>query len=167
MRWRRRPRADWVFLTLKPQTAVGVLPTLRPLLLPHSVVLSVMTGISLAYLRKALDHGRLVEYTGANRCRSLRMQGRGPDRPCAKLSPAPFECLRRGNIGRRRTLYGYGHGAFGHGASVCVYLHGGAHRCGCAYRLAPSSCRENGRCYAPRLCALLRSSAEVHCYFTA
>ena len=72
---------DWVFLTLEPQTAVRVLPTLRPLRLPHSVVLSVMTGISLAYLRKALDHGRLVEYTGANRCRSLRMQGRGPDRP--------------------------------------------------------------------------------------
>lgn len=54
------PPGDWVFLTLKPQTAVRVLPTLRPLLLPHSVVLSVMTGISLAYLRKALDHGRLV-----------------------------------------------------------------------------------------------------------
>jgi len=54
------PPADWIFLTLKPQTAARVLPTLRPLVLSHSVILSVMTGISLAYLRKGLKHGRLV-----------------------------------------------------------------------------------------------------------
>ena len=39
------PPGDWVFLTLKPQTAVRVLPTLRPLLLPHSVVLSVLSAL--------------------------------------------------------------------------------------------------------------------------
>lgn len=51
---------EWIFLTLKPQKALQVLPTLRPLLKAESVVLSVMAGVTLAHLRAALGHPRLV-----------------------------------------------------------------------------------------------------------
>ncbi|MCS6894979.1 MAG: pyrroline-5-carboxylate reductase [Bacteroidia bacterium] len=51
---------DWLLLALKPQKAMLVLPTLRPLLLPHTVVLSVMAGISLHHMETALHHLKLV-----------------------------------------------------------------------------------------------------------
>nr|BAL57857.1 pyrroline-5-carboxylate reductase [uncultured Bacteroidetes bacterium] len=52
--------ADWVFLALKPQKAPTVLPALRPILRPDTLVISVMAGISSSYLAKVLGHARLV-----------------------------------------------------------------------------------------------------------
>lgn len=51
---------DWLLLAVKPQKAAQVLPTLRPLLHPESLVLSVMAGVALADMRRALAHERLV-----------------------------------------------------------------------------------------------------------
>jgi len=52
--------ADWLLLALKPQKALSILPTLRPLLKKETLVLSVMAGITLEHLRVGLGHERLV-----------------------------------------------------------------------------------------------------------
>lgn len=51
---------DWLLLSLKPQKAMQVLPSLQKLLKPESLVLSVMAGITLEHLRRSLGHSRLV-----------------------------------------------------------------------------------------------------------
>ncbi|MCS7298205.1 MAG: pyrroline-5-carboxylate reductase [Bacteroidia bacterium] len=51
---------DWVILALKPQKAQHILPLLRSLLQPDSLVLSVMAGIPLSYLERGLHHPKLV-----------------------------------------------------------------------------------------------------------
>ncbi len=54
------PKADWLILTLKPQMAVRVLPSLRPLIQASTIGVSVMTGVSVGYLSEALGHSRWV-----------------------------------------------------------------------------------------------------------
>lgn len=51
---------DLVILAVKPQDFGAIAPTLRALLQPGQVVLSIMAGIPLARLRKALDHPTVV-----------------------------------------------------------------------------------------------------------
>lgn len=52
--------ANAVVLAVKPQSAADVFRTLRPLLKPHQVVISIMAGVTLAAIRQGLAHEALV-----------------------------------------------------------------------------------------------------------
>lgn len=133
---------DYLILTLKPQHAAQVLPTLSPLLHLESFALSVMTGVTITQLIHALGLSRIARAMpntpGRIGAGLTVWTAQGLNPPAYDAIKRTLSTAGRSALCRRGEVPRYGYGPFWEWPRLCLSLYGSANRCRRTYG-APSA----------------------------